>query len=109
MGADKIRLNRNLCHCCLISACCLTAWARESSASAGIPLYPAFVTAWMRSLIFVTLESYKTEAFSAAKLTLASDTPGTFFNCRSIIEAQEEQCMPEITRLVRSDLFPRIS
>src|SRR5680860_89845 len=47
-------------------------------------------------------------AFSLAKLTVASLTPGTFFSSREIMFAQELQCIPWIDNFVVVILlFPR--
>ncbi len=61
--------------------------------------YPALSTAWPSCCRSARPRSYSTTARSAARLTLASWTPGTESNARSTCCTQEAQCIPSISRV----------
>ncbi len=72
------------------------------SPSVGKASYPTSVTAALIAAISTTPGKYSIEAFSAAKLTSAFNTPGRPFNASSILLTQDAQLIPRIANVAVS-------
>jgi hypothetical protein len=65
--------------------------------------YPASSTAFSRSRGSISPAMYPTVAFSLARFTLASRTPGTFLRARSTRRTQEAQVILVTGMLIRAN------
>ena len=101
IGKLRIKLKINLLQRVELSFSRLRVSYSVSFASTCSPLYPTLAIASINVFAVETFSSKRMDAFSAEKFTVACFTPGTFFNCLSMIFAHEEQCIPKSDRLTR--------